>query len=96
MFETCYYTILTTKQSPKHHDTLASTCPTEVAPWRFDNLLRSGARIRETCAKEGIGNLSACKIILIMFVLSHPPTVDKNGTNPRRKKTKNRANSLHI
>lgn len=38
---------------------LVHACPTEVAPCRFDSLLLSGARIRETCAKEGMVNPSA-------------------------------------
>lgn len=35
------------------------TWPTEVAPCLFESLLLSGARIKETCAKYGIGNPSA-------------------------------------
>lgn len=38
------------------------TWPTEVAPNLFDSLLLSGARIKETCAKYGIGKPSAYSI----------------------------------
>ena len=40
----------------------SSLCPTDVAPCHFDSLLRSGAKIRDTCAKEGIENPNALYI----------------------------------
>lgn len=43
------------------------TWPTEVAPCRFESLLLSGARIKETCAKWGIGKPSACSKVTKIF-----------------------------
>ena len=43
------------------------TCPTEVAPCLLDNLLRSGAKIKETCPNLGIGNPNAYKLYTTSF-----------------------------